>query len=517
VKRSFKGLKGGAPNDSYDAVIIGAGIGGLICANLLAREGLRVLLTEQHYMVGGYCSTFRRRGYTFDAATHFYPLLGNSGTITGKLLQELGIRTEWVKMDPVDHFHFPDGSSFSVPADFEPYLAKLKREFPDEANNLDQFFEVVREVYLLGLLCYFRGHDTDRLGPYRDMTVREALDRSFRNEKIKLLLAGDCGHWGSPPSRTSFVFDSMLRLSYFLGNYYPRGGSQAFADELARRFEELGGQILMRSLVRRILVNKGSACGVEVETGAAGGRQSTQVFAGVVISNADLFLTLERLLGPEYCRPEDLESLRKLRPSHPCFLTYFGLRDMPVEVLREAEGYYWDSWDSDQVATSAFKIFVPTLFEPALAPSGGQIVIVQKLTDLDYEAMIDWTAHKLAVEQYIITNLERRIPGLQEKIAVKLSASALTSHKYTLNHHGAMLGWEMSPDQLGSKRPDVVGPIKNLYFVGHWTQPGGGITPVIVSAMRAAKMITRGRNVAPVEAAALVVANADELNPRQSG
>src|SRR5207244_13478179 len=61
--------------------------------------------------------------------------------------------------------------------------------------------------------------------------VREALDRYFRNEKIKLLLAGDCGHWGSPPSRTSFVFDSMLRLSYFLGNYYPRGGSQAFADE----------------------------------------------------------------------------------------------------------------------------------------------------------------------------------------------------------------------------------------------------------------------------------------------
>src|SRR5256886_9560617 len=102
MKRPFRGLRGKPPNDSYDAVIVGAGIGGLICANLLARDGLRVLLTEQHYMVGGYCSTFRRAGYTFDAATHFYPLLGNSGTITGKLLQALGIRTEWVKMDPVD-------------------------------------------------------------------------------------------------------------------------------------------------------------------------------------------------------------------------------------------------------------------------------------------------------------------------------------------------------------------------------------------------------------------------------
>ena len=55
-----------------------------------------------------------------------------------------------------------------------------------------------------------------------------------------------------------------------------------------------------------------------------------------------------------------------------------------------------------------------------------------------------------------------------------------------------MHGWEMSPDQLGSHRADVVGPIKNLYFVGHWVQPGGGITPVIMSAMKVAKMITNG-------------------------
>ena len=118
MKRLFKGLRSHAPEQSYDAVIIGAGIGGLICANLLARERLRVLLVEQHYMVGGYCSTFRRKGFTFDAATHFYPLLGNPATITGKLLRELGVNNGWVKMDPVDHFHFPDGSTFAVPADF---------------------------------------------------------------------------------------------------------------------------------------------------------------------------------------------------------------------------------------------------------------------------------------------------------------------------------------------------------------------------------------------------------------
>jgi prolycopene isomerase len=92
-----------------------------------------------------------------------------------------------------------------------------------------------------------------------------------------------------------------------------------------------------------------------------------------------------------------------------------------------------------------------------------------------------------------MTNLERVIPGFSSKVVVKLSASALTSHRYTLNHHGAMLGWEMSPDQLGERRPGVSGPVKDLYFVGHWTQPGGGITPVIVSAMQVAKAITESR------------------------
>src|SRR5262249_55918586 len=152
------------PDDRYDAVIIGAGIGGFVFANLFARQGLRVLLIEQHYMVCGYFSTFCRKGYTFDAATHFFPLFGNPQTITGRLLSELEVETEWIKMDPVDHFHLPDGSSFSVPADFDQYLAKLKGEFPQESEALDRFFEAAREAYLLGLLCYFRGHDDKRLG-----------------------------------------------------------------------------------------------------------------------------------------------------------------------------------------------------------------------------------------------------------------------------------------------------------------------------------------------------------------
>jgi phytoene dehydrogenase-like protein len=491
--RPFHTLKSG-PQQAYDAIVIGAGIGGLVCANLLAREGLAVLLIEQHYMVGGYCSMFRRKGYSFDAATHFYPLLGNPQTMTGKLLRDLGMTTGWIKMDPVDQFHFPDGSHFAVPADFATYLGQLKAAFPEEAPALDDFFAVVKRAYMLGLLYYFRGRDTAPLGAYRDLTVQQVLDQYFRHPKLKLLLTADCPHWGSPPSRTSFVFDSMLRLSYFLGNYYPRGGSQAFADELAQRFTESGGHILMQALVTRILVQRETAYGIEVDLGYGREQRVEQVYADYVVSNGDLRRTFEQLVGPAHLPAEYLAMLRSWRPTFPCFLTHIGLHDIPTAVLRQAHGYYWDSWDTDEVGRNGlrFKIFVPTLYEPALARHGGHIVIVQKVLDLDYDAIADWPAHKAAVERYIMAHLERVIPGVADQVVVKLSASALTSSRYTLNYQGAMLGWEMSPDQLGVNRLDVVGPIDRLYCVGHWVQPGGGITPVIVSAMKVAHLITQG-------------------------
>ena len=353
MKRLFTGLRGKPPQPSYDAIIIGAGIGGLICANLLARERLRVLLVEQHYMVGGYCSTFRRSGYTFDAATHFYPLLGNPETITGRLLLDLGVETGWIKMDPVDHFHLPDGTSFEVPADFTSYRRRLASLFPDEAAALERFFALVETAYLSGLLEHFRWRESPRHASLRSLTVRDVLNRSFRDERLKLLLTADCPHWGSPPCRTSFVFDSMLRLSYFLGNYYPKGGSQAFADALASRVSGFGGDIMMGTPVTRIVGDRTGVTGVELLVGPARSRRRMTVRAPVVVANGDLIDTTGRLLDPRLDAREFCTGLAKLEPSYPCFLMHIGLRDMPANLLRERQGYYWDGWDSDRVGIDA--------------------------------------------------------------------------------------------------------------------------------------------------------------------
>jgi prolycopene isomerase len=242
----------------------------------------------------------------------------------------------------------------------------------------------------------------------------------------------------------------------------------------------------------KIVTEKGRACGVEIETGTPARRSRHTVHADRIVSNGDLLRTYERMLGPEDVEPAHLEALRKLRPSMPCFLSHIGLRGVSHELLGEVSGYYWDGWESDDVGQGAlrFKVFVPTLFEPRMAPEGGQVLIIQRVGEFDYDAVDDWPAHKTELERFAYSRLEKLIPGLRDKTVVMSSASAVTSHHYTLNSRGAMLGWEMSPDQLGGGRPDLTGPVDNLYFVGHWTQPGGGVTPVIVSAMRVAELIT---------------------------
>lgn len=491
MKRPFRGLRDRAPAGRYDAVVVGSGIGGLVCANLLAKGGMKTLLVEQHYMTGGYCSTFRRGGFTFDAASHFYPLLGNPDTLTGKLLAEIGAQCRWVLMDPVDTFHLPDGTRFEVPVGLEEYLRRVKDAFPHEAAAVDRFFAAVRDEYLLGLLRFFRGREPARPAAERDLTLRAALDRHFEDPRIKLLLTADCPHWGSPPSRTSFAFDSMLRLSYFLGNYYPQGGSQAFVDDLAACFERRGGDILMSTAVERIRIAGGRAAGVDLETTRGRLRGRRAIDAGVVVANADLLQTVHRLVGAENFPAEYRERLAALRPTFPCFLTHLGLRDVSTELLGRVQGYYWNTWDADRVGRDALccKVFVPTLYAPELAPPGAHIVILQKVLDLDWEGTDDWAAHKTRVESYVVAHLRTLVPDLDRKIVVRSSASALTSHRFTRNHHGAMLGWEMSPDQLGLGRPAIESPIRDLWLTGHWTRPGGGITPVMVSARQAAEGI----------------------------
>ena len=491
--RQFRSVNhSGDLRSHYDAVVIGGGIGGLTCANLLVREGVSVLLVEQHYMIGGYCSTFRRKGYTFDAATHFYPLLGNPGTITGRILRTIGSRTRWVKMDPVDRFHFPDGSSFDVPAGFHDYRGRLAREFPAEEAALDRFFALVQRTYVLGVLEFFEGRSVRWLDRYRDRNLQEVLDEHFESPKLKLLLTADCPHWGSPPSRISFVFDSMLRVSYFLGNYYPVGGSQAFADDLAARLEDQRGHILMRSDVRRIVVEGGRAVGIEVETGSPKDRRRVRIAADVVVSNADMLQTVDRLLPQRNVDPALREKLTGMRTSYPCFLSHIGLRDTSTDLLKRIHGYYWDEWDADACGTTAlrFKLFVPTALRIAHgtterprsdSPEGPEDRLRRHRRLGPAQVRCRGVCHGRT------RKADPGPPRQDRRRPQRVSPDLAAFHPEPIRCDVGM-GDGTGPTRH-SPTPDPIVPSRASTSSVHWARPGGGITPVMVSAQKVAAAI----------------------------
>jgi phytoene dehydrogenase-like protein len=382
---------------------------------------------------------------------------------------------------------------FAIPAEFSAYIARLRETFPDESAAIDRYFAELRKACMYGLLYYFKGIANDAMEKLEKFTMAQKLEEHFRDPRLRTLMMADAPHWGSTPGNTSYVFDAMLRLSYFLGNYYPRGSSQRFADDLGRGLAARGGKVLRAAEVVRILTKGETATGVRVRTISNRPPEEYEFHAPVVISNADAVHTYRDLIGTGSSEwmTRHLESLR---PTFACFLVHLGLRGMDPAALIAAEGYYWSSCNPSDMIRDVFKVFVPTHYDPGIAPPGCQIVIVQRPSPVRVDEVTDWDAHRKEMESKTMRRLREIFPGIDEHIVVKCSATANTSFRFTQNWQGAMLGWEMSPDQLGSARLPVVTPISNLYLTGHWTQPGGGITPVIVSAQRVASLVTRGRD-----------------------
>ena len=395
-------------------------------------------------------------------------------------------------MDPVDRFHVPGLDPFDVPADYDDYLSKLKALFPDERSSIDAYFAELRQAYLHGLLYYFRGVEDRRAIELEQFTVLDKMCEHFQDPRLRTLLMADNSHWGSVPGRTSYLFDAMLRLSYFLGNYYPKGSSQRFADDLGATLEQRGSRFLRCAEAERILVEDGAVQGVRIRTVSRRRSETFTFRAGVVVSNADIQHTFRDLL-PEMA-PEVDDHFERFEPTSACCVTHLGLKNIEQKALDAIEGYYWDDYDPDAVVRSVFKVFTTTRFDPDLAPPGCRILIVQKVTPQKVEPGVDWAARKTELGQFVMERLRKLLPGIDDHIVMNLSATARTSHHFTRNTDGAMLGWEMSPEQLGAARMPNAGPVKNLYFVGHWSRPGGGVTPVMIGAQRVAREILTGKS-----------------------
>jgi prolycopene isomerase len=471
---------------SYDAIVIGAGIGGLVCGAFLAKASKKVLIIEQHHTPGGYCTSFKRKGFIFDSAVHH---IGGCGrwSIVGRCLKELNIAMEFYRLDPMDSLVFPS-LSLDIPAEIDEYIALLQQKYPAEKGSIESFFKEFTKLYRATIND---DENSPLINKYKGLTFKETLDAFFDNDELKMLLSAQWGYIGSPPGEVSTIGMCQMLVNYLKdGAYYPKGGTQKFADAFAKQFTDLGGQLLLSSKVEKVLFSNKMATGVKLENGR-------EILTDTVVSNIDARQTFCTLVMPEADSPRRtreetegsyLNKLDKMKESTSFFLLYLGIGP-DVDLSNLKRGFYHSD---TSLSDDGWKyISVPTRVDSSLAPEGKQIISVVVSLKNSYDDIQDWDTFKKDMKDSTIKFLETYIPNLSRSIEVIEAATPKTLERYTLNSKGAAYGWAVIPQQTGKERLPHETPIENLYLAGHWTNPGPGICAVVASGWRTANLILR--------------------------
>ncbi len=202
----------------YDAIVIGAGLGGLSGATMLARNGLNVLLLEKHNVPGGYATSFVRGRYEFEIALHELSGIGPPD-MRGSLyryLEYLGVagRVDFIHVPNLYRSVFP-GLDVTLPVGQEALEAKLVETFPHEARGIRRF---LKRVFDLGRDFGRIARTGGRVNPltvpmryphlfrYLPTTWGHVLNRDVRDPLARAVISQYWGYVGMPPSKISFLY-----------------------------------------------------------------------------------------------------------------------------------------------------------------------------------------------------------------------------------------------------------------------------------------------------------------------
>ncbi|MFH1245787.1 MAG: NAD(P)/FAD-dependent oxidoreductase, partial [Candidatus Omnitrophota bacterium] len=308
--------------ERYHIIIIGAGIAGLTCGCYLAKEGFKVLIVEQHYKAGGYCSSFERNGYKFDVGVHY--LGGIKRTFLRRILEELELSGEikFFRFDPTDKLVMPDRVAYIRANPFET-IKEFQNSFKEERNNLEAFFNFIMQEDFYKI--YTKA---------KRLSFQDILDNFFKDYKLKATLEILLCNFGLPANRMSALTGIILYRDYILdGGYYPAGGMQGFTGAFVNKYKSYGGELLLCEKVKQITAQGGEIKGVVLADGR-------QLKADVVVSNADATLTFKKLLKNYNC--EENSIIDKMSVSPSLFVMYIGT-DRNINELTNETCNIWSA------------------------------------------------------------------------------------------------------------------------------------------------------------------------------
>lgn len=481
---------------AYDTIIIGSGAGGLAAAICLSRAGQKVLVLEQHDVPGGWCHSFYLNGHRFTPGVHYVGLCGE-GEATNDLYRGLGIANELVffRMNPDAYEHVHIGEHrFDIPADPDTFASRLGDRFPKEAKRIKKYLALIRKVSeQLYSLPYFKGfwqkltipYKTRHFGKYGLFSLRRVIQWHIKDPLVRNILNIQCGDHGVQPRKAAFILHAALMFHYFYGGYYPMGGGGALIKAMTNAIKRHGGEVKTGHAVRKILLEgeaRKKAVGVELENG-------TTLFAQTIVSNADVGITYNQMVGRENLSPKLQKKLEKTIYSCTSLMLFLTV-DMDVRQAgldsgniwmmpdKDQDAYYDEAMGSDLSSDLPFEgmfISCTTLKDPA--SFDGKHHTLEVITFIDYKTFAkykdedaqrspEYLAFKDHLTQKMLGGLEKAVPGIRSHIVHQELGTPITNEYYINTTEGNVYGTEKSLKHIGPFAFKAKSEIENLYLCG---------------------------------------------------
>ncbi|KFE56478.1 phytoene desaturase [Pseudomonas syringae] len=486
------------------AIVIGAGFGGIALAIRLQAAGIQTTLLEKRDKAGGRAYVYQDEGFTFDAG----PTVITDPSAIEELFTAAGkSMRDYVELLPVSPFYrlcWEDGTQFDYANDQSSLDRQIRALNPEDVQGYQRFLayskDVFREGYLkLGAVPFLSFRDMIQAGPQLARlqawrSVYSMVSGFIENEKLRQAFSFHSLLVGGNPFATSSIYTLIHALEREWGVWFPKGGTGALVQGMVKLFEDLGGRIELNADVASIEVNDAKATGVRLSDGR-------QINADSVASNSDVVHTYEQLLGGHPRGVREAARLKGKRFSNSLFVIHFGLKRKQPQLQHHTVCFgpryrelIQEIFHGAELADDfSLYLHAPCITDPSLAPPGCSSHYVLSPVPHLGNAPIDWETEGPRYRDKIFAYLEKHyMPGLRDDL--------VTSRIFTPNdfrtelnaHLGSAFSVEPILRQSAWFRPhNRDARLTNMYLVGAGTHPGAGVPGVIGSAKATAALMIK--------------------------